>query len=49
MHHNLLEVNASDNAFAAALESLPLNQLELSSLRGVLVGAVLGVDTSTAV
>jgi hypothetical protein len=39
-----LQVNASGTAFAAALESLPLDELELGSLRGVLVGAVMDVD-----
>lgn len=38
------QVNASGSAFAAALESLPLDELELGSLRGVLVGAVADVD-----
>lgn len=38
------QVNASGTAFAAALESLPLDELELGSLRGVLVGAVMDVD-----
>ena len=40
----MLQVNASGTAFAAALESLPIDELELGSLRGVLVGAVLDVD-----
>eukprot|EP00775_Hariotina_reticulata_P008364 gene8364-8548_t len=41
-------VNASGTAFAAALEHLPLDELELGSLRGSLVSAVLDVDLAAA-
>lgn len=44
LSHTRAQVNASGSAFAAALESLPLDELELGSLRGVLVGAVADVD-----
>jgi hypothetical protein len=44
LHTLRAQVNASGSAFAAALESLPLDELELGSLRGVLVGAVADVD-----
>jgi hypothetical protein len=41
-------VNASGSEFAAALEHLPLDELELGSLRGLLVSAVLDVDLAAA-
>jgi hypothetical protein len=41
-------VNASGSEFAAALEHLPLDELELGSLRGLLVAAVLDVDLAAA-
>lgn len=41
-------VNASGTAFAAALEQLPLDELELGSLRGRLLSAVLDVDLTAA-
>ncbi|KAF8055821.1 TIC236 [Scenedesmus sp. PABB004] len=41
-------VNASGTAFGAAVEHLPLDELELGSLRGQLVSGVLDVDLAAA-
>ncbi|KAF6250262.1 hypothetical protein COO60DRAFT_1706191, partial [Scenedesmus sp. NREL 46B-D3] len=46
--HFSCTVNASGSGFAAALEHLPLDELELGSLRGLLVSAVLDVDLAAA-
>lgn len=42
------QVNGSGSVFGAALEHLPLDELELGSLRGLLVSAVLDVDLTAA-
>lgn len=41
-------MNGSGSVFGAALEHLPLDELELGSLRGMLVSAVLDVDLTAA-
>ncbi|WIA09845.1 hypothetical protein OEZ85_010059 [Tetradesmus obliquus] len=46
--HFSCTVNAAGSEFAAALEHLPLDELELGSLRGLLLGAVLDVDLGAA-
>lgn len=45
---SVLQVNGSGSVFGAALEHLPLDELELGSLRGLLVSAVLDVDLTAA-